>query len=249
MNLWCIHGNLQQPSVWQPFDGCWRIQLADKSEKPLPLQRVNLWDTAAHSLESWAQSFCDEVSLKSDGLPQWLMGYSLGGRLALHALIERPKLWAGVIAIAAHPGLTTRTEKKVQLMKDLAWGNRFLTAPWDELMAAWDALPVFGGFPNPLPRDESTYNRSKIAYLFDIYSKGRQENLQSKLTQLSPTNLLLMTGERDQKYRRINNQLQKHCPSAQHITISNACHRVPWEATDAFKKAVQQFLYRHAQIT
>lgn len=209
---------------------------------------MNLWNSKALDLNTWVQSFCEVVKGESGGQSQWLMGYSLGGRLAIHALLEQPGLWAGVIVIGAHPGFSTETERKEQLLRDQVWGNRFLTEPWDDLMKAWDALPVFGGHPNPWPREESAFSRTKIAHLFDIFSKGRQQNLLPQLARLSKSKLLLITGEEDKKYGKINNRMLIQCPSARHIIIPNACHRVPWEATDAFKETVQQFLYTYTHI-
>lgn len=214
----------------------------------LPLRLVNLWDSHADNFEMWARSFCNTVSSESGGQPQWLLGYSLGGRLALHALIERPALWAGVIVIGAHPGFSTVAERQQQLLKDLSWGNRFLVEPWDELLSTWDALPVFGNHPNTLPRKETDFSRAKIARLFDIFSKGRQQNMLPALAQLSRPALLLITGEQDVKYRKISEEILMRCSIARHTIIPNTCHRVPWEAPLDFQKAVQHFLNTHAQI-
>ncbi|MEL7506912.1 MAG: hypothetical protein AAFN42_06230, partial [Cyanobacteria bacterium J06554_1] len=63
------------------------------------------------------------------------MGYSLGGRLGLHGLIQQPDLWAGAIIVSADPGIADAKNKKLCLRRERIWANRFLTEPWDDLLA------------------------------------------------------------------------------------------------------------------
>ncbi|MFK7848622.1 MAG: alpha/beta fold hydrolase [Rhodothermales bacterium] len=241
MKLWCLHGNLQHPSVWNLFENTWHINSPNGVSSPLELECPNLWKNDATSFEQWTHQFCNQVQQHSRH-PQWLMGYSLGGRLALHATIAQPNLWAGVIIIGAHPGFASVKEKEQQQMADNRWGQRFLEEPWNELLTTWDALPVFGNRPNTSDRPEHMFSRAQIAANFTNYSKGRQHYLTPMLSQLTSPPILFISGNEDEKYSSIGASLAEQCQSIQHVTIPKACHRVPWENPEAFTKTIQVFL-------
>lgn len=54
-----------------------------------------------------------------------LVGYSMGGRLALHALLEGG-LWDAAILISPHPGLESEEERAARRAGDAEWGSRAL---------------------------------------------------------------------------------------------------------------------------
>ena len=233
--LWCLHGNLQQPNVWDGLSQGWL-----KTVHPeLEVQTVNLWDTLTDSCWTWAERFCGQVAERSSHAKDihYLLGYSLGGRLALHALIGSPGLWAGAMIVSAAPGTTGERGLK----RDRIWANRFLHAPWDDLLADWDALPVFCGYPCTTPRPETSFDRAKIAHAFESYSKGRMDNLVPHLPQLSVP-ITYVTGSDDRRYGQLGNMLMQQCPSLVHVTIPKAGHRVPWEQPQAFAETLIQTL-------
>ncbi len=235
MTLWCLHGNLQTPSVWERFATTWTYK-----GRPIELKCPSLWKNTATDFDTWTDHFCSEVA-RHDA-PQWLLGYSLGGRLALHALLANPTLFAGVMLVAAHPGLETKGEREKQLAWDTAWGNRFLQESWDTLFTDWDALSVFDGIPNPVARDTSRLDRQAIANTFVRFSKGRQTNLLPKLALLTNPPVVFISGARDTRYQELGNRMAASCPTIQHHVVPDAGHRVPWENPAAFAQIIQVFL-------
>ncbi len=245
MKLWCLHGNLQLPTVWNIFEDTWRVTNAEGESAPIQLCRLNLWQTTPPDFESWTTAFCDKVQRHSDespGSPQWLMGYSWGGRLAMHALLKNPELWTGVILIGAHPGYTTAREKEKQLAWDAAWAQRFRNESWNDTLQAWDALPVFSGSLTNPRQPEHVFSREHVAFCLEAYSKGKQEFLLPALSRLQNPPVLFISGERDNKYKKIGAQLSLACPAIQHIAIPNAGHRTPWENPEGFSEKIQVFL-------
>lgn len=237
-SLWMIHGNLQTPKVWQGLpaqllQACW-------PDLVLAVFREDLWTTPAQSLLEWATFFCERVQFHKIQ-PRFLLGYSLGGRLAFHALIQRPDLWRGAIIISADPGLSSKVARQQCLVKDIAWGNQFLQENWDDLLKRWNALPIFCDRPPPYPALEQEFSRTQIAQVFQNFSKGHQADLLPQLQQLQ-TPILFLSGEEDQRYCQIGQTLAQHCPTFSHHTIPNAGHRVPWDNPEAFVSIVQQFL-------
>ena len=230
--LWCLHGNLQQPNVWDNFS---------QISQALQINVINLWNTSADSCWAWADAFCKTVRDADKDSKHYLLGYSLGGRLAMHALIQAPELWSKAIIVSADPGTADEQIRARCLQRDRIWANRFLTEPWTELLAKWDALPVFCGRPCPTARREDDFDRHQIARLFEVYSKGNMDDLTTHLHSLRVP-ITYVTGIDDKRYCQLGQTLSSQCPSLTHTVVKNAGHRVPWEQPDIFATIVQHSL-------
>jgi len=232
--LWCLHGNLQLPSVWEP--------LRRKLESPhLQFKLENLNATKASGFEDWTKIFCEKVAAhpKENHV---LLGYSLGGRLALHALLHCSSLWAGAIVVGADPGLKTEEGRTAQLERDRAWAARWLHEDWKSLWQSWDVQSVFAGRPNVGERLEENYSREQIAQLFEIFSKGHQADLRPQLATLHKPPIVYLSGEEDVKYSALGRELEELCPAFTHELVEDAAHRVPWENPEVFRQKVRAFL-------
>lgn len=238
VNLWCVHGNLQLPSVWDFLDG----RLVDSSATPMVLHKENLWDAEDYSFDGWASAFLGRVSRLPLEEKPWIMGYSLGGRLAWHALLKEPEVWAGGIIIAAHPGISDPEMRRSQLARDVEWARRFQAEPWEPLMDEWNQMPVFGGIKPAEPRDEQDYSRQKISRMFSGFSKGNQPYFGPQLARSERPPMVYISGEGDEKYTRIGVELSAASSAITHVTIPDACHRVPWENSPAFVESIQYFI-------
>ena len=128
------------------------------------------------------------------------MGYSLGGRLALHAILQNPALWKGAIVVSADTGLKTVRERTQTLQTDQEWARRFITEDWEQLLNEWDQQSVFAGRKNNAETAEKTFSRESIGRFFDIFSKGRQLDLLPALSKLRQPPILFVSGEDDEKY-------------------------------------------------
>ena len=232
-HLWCIHGNLQQNSVWK--------FLEDALPDSVELHLLDLWSSEASGFWDWADSFCQTVRPYADGT-NVLLGYSLGGRLALHALLSCTELWDGAVIVAADSGLRTAQEREKRLVWDQAWGRRFLHDNWSNLFEDWDAQGVFANYPNHSARLENDFSRERIARLFDVFSKGRQDDLLPQLKALRQPKILYLSGEDDLKYSAVGRYLADECNAISHQTLSKAAHRVPWENQAAFTESLKAYL-------
>ena len=230
--LWCLHGNLQTPVVWDPL----KLYL-QQQRCTVQVHTENLWETLAESCEDWAVQFCQRVQHRGDA-QRVLLGYSLGGRLGFHAVLHRPDLWAGAVIVAADPG--TADGRAAQLDRDRAWADRFLAEPLAQVMADWNRLPLFGGRPGP-DCDISPF-RQAISVAFVHYSKGRQADLRAQLEALQSPPLLYISGSNDAKYTALGRHLACHSPNIHHSVISRAAHRVPWDNPLDFNLRILTFV-------
>ncbi len=210
-----LHGFLGLPQDWSDFG----------------YDAVDLWKRVT-PLEEWANSFVAEV----EGQP-WLLGYSMGGRLAMHAALAKPEAFGGLILVSANPGIVMESERAMRLRSDGVWARRFREDPWDEVLRDWNAQPVLKG--SALERPEDAFDREALAKAMDVWSLGRQRDLRKELLSLEIP-VLHVVGEEDAKFSQMMSGLE--LPPTQSLNvIEKAGHRVPWDQPEAFKSAVAEF--------
>ena len=237
MRIWCLHGSLQTALVWKPIGNAIESEFGS-----VQVEGVNLYENEYESFGDWREQFYEKVEEQTKGEPSLLLGYSMGGRLAMNACVHRPSLWSGVIAVGADPGLISDDARSKQLQKDLEWARRFRSEDIQELLVEWDELPVFCGRSNCASREISELDSEKISRFFDVFSKARQGNMLPMLRKLKTPPLLYISGCDDIKYTKIGQDLAAHCMQVRHQIIPNAGHRVPWESQDAFISEVSVFI-------
>ncbi len=163
-----------------------------------------------------------------------LLGYSMGGRLALRLLEERPFRCAIIVSAALNMPDDERRER------DEAWARRFESEEWPSLMRDWNAQPVFGG--HVIERREENYDRVELARQLREWSPAvlpppRLESIE--------TPVLWIAGEHDSKYVEIAKTAVGRLPHAELWICPDAGHRVPWEQTEAFVARLRAFLDLH----
>tara|TARA_B110000003_G_C16633956_1_gene527706 strand:+ start:604 stop:1335 length:732 start_codon:yes stop_codon:yes gene_type:complete len=237
VRIWCLHGSLQTALVWKPIGNAIESEFGS-----VQVEAVNLYENEYESFGHWREQFYEKVEEQTKGEPSLLLGYSMGGRLAMDALVNNPAMWSGGIVVGADPGLITDDARSKQLQKDLEWARRFRTEDIQELLVEWDSLPVFCGRSNCASREISELDSEKISRFFDVFSKARQGNMLPMLRKLKTPPLLYISGCDDIKYTKIGQDLAAHCMQVRHQIIPNAGHRVPWENQDAFISEVSVFI-------
>jgi 2-succinyl-6-hydroxy-2,4-cyclohexadiene-1-carboxylate synthase len=173
------------------------------------------------------------------------MGYSLGGRIALHAAIADPTLWFGIVVIAGHPGIPDSEDRGRRIEADRGWSTRFLKEPWNRVMADWNNQAIFQGHTSPWTPAGEPLDPQSIAHWFERCSTGSQKNLRPLLAASDAVPILYLTGEDAQKYTGLGRSLASACPCVTHSIIPGAAHRVPWEAPEAFIATAQAFFAAH----
>ena len=242
--IFCLHGNLQGPQVWEPFQNAFSIRTESEQSLPLKLASVALNQFSLDSFDAWANEFCAWVRSEAPGAPQFLLAYSLGGRLALHALLQDPSLWLGAIIIGADTGFEDERARAARVDADALWAERVLEMPLEQFFELWDAQPIFAGIKNPLPRDYTKFDRALGAKIFRNLSKGKQGNLIPQLRALERPPLLFLAGEEDPVFSSIGADLSRRVPALEFKSIPKAGHRVPWENPKDFVAEVQAFIYK-----
>jgi len=220
-NLFALHGFLGLPADWKQFGSITH-----------PIEVLN------DGSGLWHWSRCFNSSIKNSFSNNILIGYSLGGRLAMHSLINDPDLWKGAILISANPGLASEREKEARVISDRQWSERFLNDPWEPLMRDWNANAVFGKRPFPYLREESAFDRRQLSLQLINWSVGKQEPLIASLKELSVP-ILFLAGEFDKPFCDVADQFRDF---AEVSIVPDAAHRVPWEQPEIFMNKIDHFI-------
>jgi len=220
---WFLHGALGCPADWD----AWRRE-DDVA--------VDLYADLA-PYDEWATRFCTQVRAL-DAAPV-LIGYSMGGRLALHALRADPGLWRRALIVSAHSGLKTEEERAARLKNDGAWAAKARQLPWDAFLGEWNTQPVLAGNVDALSgREALEARREAVAEAFDCWSLGRQANLLPFLENLNVP-VTWLAGERDAKFTAVARTSVGNLPQGRLEIVADAGHRVPWEQPERFRTFVQ----------
>lgn len=225
--LWALSGFLGLPQDWD--------FLAWKN-----LVGIDPSTFAMDSLLGWANQFNDWIQIQKSE-QNLLIGYSLGGRLALHALIDRPSLWRAAVIVSAHAGLTDAKAREERQKLDAMWAGRFCNELWSELMEAWNSREVFAGDSYRFSREEDAYQRHQLAHLLNEGSLGRQDDLRGNIAELKVP-ILWITGSEDTCFCEVAQTVYLSHSQSRKVVISGAGHRVPWSQPKVFAEQVQSFL-------
>lgn len=235
--VWALHGAVGLAADWQPLA---RIC----SEQGLTLRAVDLWrflDCCPMSLEEFGRAFCEEVRAVDDN--PILLGYSMGGRLALHALLHEPTMWAKAMIVSAHTGLSPQAEDErfKRMVDDAEWAAAALTGEWRDFLNRWNAQSVLVGSDMP-ERSQLEIRRQAVARSFMDWTLSKQDDLSEQLSRISCP-VTWVVGERDEKFLRIAEAAMRQIPQGELETVKNCGHRVPWEQPDMFAKALIRFCH------
>lgn len=189
-----------------------------------------LWEQAEW-LNAWAMTL---------PVPRRLAGYSLGGRLALHVLIQNPSIWSEAFILSSHTGLTDSLEKKQRLVEDQVWAERFRTDSWDILMNDWNCRGALTSSPQ-IVRTEGDYERERLAQSIDAWSLGRQEDLKPQIEELDLP-ITWVVGERDSSFCQIAQRLMFKHTKSRKIIVPEAGHRLLHEKP---REIIKEWAWKH----
>ncbi len=237
---WCLHGSVGIAADWRAF-------AARLASQQIGSRAVDLWrflECQALPLAGFGAALNAEASGEvARATERALLGYSLGGRLALHALLEGGHPWQAAIIIGADPGLEAAAERATRRAADAAWATLALTGQWQDFLSAWDAQLVLGGavVREPQVAGQLVMRRREIARSFVDWSLGAQVPLWDRLSEITQP-VLWVVGANDDKFRGLAERAVALLPRATLVIAPDAGHRVPWEAAPWLAEQVAGFL-------
>lgn len=209
---WCLPGFLGDESH---FGGLW--PLLDKPRLISALEFADAQDLAS------AARLVAQFALASGERPH-LLGYSMGGRLALQIALEAPGVFSSITAISAHPGFSSVEDLRERQGDDSRWA-KLLLEDWDKFWSQWNQRGALSGTPIPEIAAPTPLERRQWANVLENWGTGRQAYLPPLLRD-SPAALQCVVGGNDRTYVK---HLESYPFNVKKVTIPGAGHRVPLE--------------------
>ena len=202
--------------------GCWgRFADALASEAPVDAvdapghgrtdqihDKVDLWRSAEllnHRLVP---------SSPAEGSPV-LIGYSMGGRTALHLALRHPNSLSGLVLIGATPGIEDDTDRAKRRETDQALAHRIRSEPLESFLSDWLANPLFATLPSGAAALQArlTNRREGLAASLEGCGTGAQTPLWNRLNEIKVP-ILLITGTDDHKFSDLSARMEESLGNA-----------------------------------
>ncbi|MEQ1854880.1 MAG: 2-succinyl-6-hydroxy-2,4-cyclohexadiene-1-carboxylate synthase [Longimicrobiales bacterium] len=180
--------------------------------------------------------------------PEDLIGYSMGGRIALHFAAAYPNRVRRLVLESASPGLVLEAERDARRRSDDDLAKRIEAEGIAWFTEFWESQPLFESRWRADPRDLARQSelrmrndpRSLAAALTGLGS-GRLPSLWHDLDRIG-TPTLLLAGALDVKYVEVAERMCAAMPAAKLAIVPGAGHTVHLEAPEAWLDAVTGFL-------
>jgi len=240
--IWTLHGAVGQPADWLGFADSMRPLSLEVGSERADVRRLDLFrflDCCPMSLEEAGRQIASQIA-RIDPEPV-LVGYSMGGRLALHALLAVPGMWKAAVIVSAHPGLDQEEDRVARRQRDAEWSAMALKGDWGEFLKKWESQGVLGGRGKMADRGKLKERRVAVARSFIDWSLGAQCDLSPKLKEIECP-VLWVTGEDDEKFTELAKRVVPSISDARHCLVSHCGHRVPWEMPEEFVRLCGEFL-------
>jgi 2-succinyl-6-hydroxy-2,4-cyclohexadiene-1-carboxylate synthase len=171
------------------------------------------------------------------------IGYSMGGRMALHAALEHPESIGALVLVSATPGIDDPDERAARRDADALLANDLEQMGTDAFLKTWLAQPMFRHLrPNP---DDIAARRMNpagaLAQSLRTCGTGSQESLWSRLASLTMP-VLLVSGEDDHKFTDIACRMHAALPQARLEIVEGAGHSPHLEQPRTFTDLVAEWL-------
>jgi 2-succinyl-6-hydroxy-2,4-cyclohexadiene-1-carboxylate synthase len=187
-----------------------------------------------------------------DRLQFWpcrIVGYSLGGRLALYLALTLadPAQLTGLILESASPGLAEPSARADRRRADEIWAGRLELEPIEAVLDDWYRQPIFSSLVQhrsfqALRSRRLRQHGPSLAQVMRGLGLGQQPNLWPLLPLLAiPT--LLIVGDRDTKFCQLNHQIQAQNPGKITLQIMPNCgHNCHIESPEIYVRTILSFL-------
>lgn len=242
-----VHGFMGGPTDFGPIIDrlgarfrCVCVELAGHGDLGLPGHSL--------TLKGLADALCEDV-LKPLPDPT-LIGYSMGGRLALQCALDHPESLANLVLISTSPGIEDRQARRTRRAQDARRAER-IRHEFSTFLDDWYRLTIFGNLRRSVGFEAMVARRSQqdpaaIARVITDLSPGCQPSNWPRLGALmtgAPSTTWLV-GAEDPKYSRLGEVL-----AAQGHTVcvgADAAHALHIERPDWVAAQIDSIASAHA---
>jgi 2-succinyl-6-hydroxy-2,4-cyclohexadiene-1-carboxylate synthase len=177
-----------------------------------------------------------------------LVGYSMGGRIALNYALQIRSLLKGLILESATWGINEENLRKERILQDEKLAEFIDNNPIDKFIDYWMNKDLFNTqkrFSNEklsqIRKHKLENNKTGLSNTLRCSGTGSMKPLYNNLKDI-PVRTMLISGELDTRYTDINDQMVKLFTNAEHKIIKNAGHNTHFEEPNRFIDEINKFL-------
>lgn len=245
-----LHGFTGNSGTWRSFYPQWRdgrrlisidIIGHGKTNSPMELNRYSM-----SSVVKDLKQILEQLQIKQTDI----LGYSMGGRLALSFAIQYPHLVNKLILESSSPGLETETEREHRRRRDEELGRFIIEQGIEKFVDYWENIPLFATQKGLSPDIQEALRRqrllnSEIGLNNSLVGMGTgvQPSWWNQLHNLQAETLLL-TGSLDEKFCFIAEKMTRKIRHCTWKKVENCGHTIHVENPDKFGTIIKGFLSR-----
>jgi len=222
-----IPGFMQRGDAWRP--------VAELLPERYPSR---LLDHAEHSFEGrMGEILSSPASV--------LVGYSLGGRLALRAALRSPSSFTAVVLVGSTAGLEEGPLRVQRAEADEKLASWIEAMPIEDIVALWERQPLFADQSETLVDEQRpgrlSHDPRSLALLLRTAGQGTLDPVWHELRSLEVP-LLAIAGARDDGYSAAAKRIASTAPTARAAIVEEAGHAPQLQQPAAVASLIAEFL-------
>lgn len=206
------------------------------------MQRGDAWAPVAERLGERYPSVVLDHAADQPPPGGVVIGYSMGGRLALHAAIAEPTRWRALVLVGVSAGVEDRKARRSADEDLAAWIERHTI---EEIAERWERLPVFATQSHALVEAQRpgrhSHDPADLARLLRRAGQGAMPPVWDRLPELELP-VLCIAGALDEKYVSAGRRMAALLPTGALRTIAGCGHAPQLEDPDAVAAELRAFL-------
>lgn len=206
----------------------------------------------SHSTDLDPKDFSLEATLtrveRAGVWPTDLIGYSMGGRVALHFAAAYPTKVRRLILESASPGLVTEGERLERQVNDEELARKIELHGVEDFLRGWERLPLFETqlqLPGPVRAERHAQGLRNTKAGLASALRGLGTGVLPSLWDVLPnikTRTLIIVGELDAKFVEIGKEMAAVLPQAELVIVSGVGHTVHLERPRRWVEAIDEFI-------
>ncbi|MGF9724565.1 2-succinyl-6-hydroxy-2,4-cyclohexadiene-1-carboxylate synthase [Bacillus safensis] len=243
----CLHGFTGSAASWTflnaYLENARLIQVSllghGRTDSPVSVRRYAMSQQLADLAEILNQLKLHKVNI---------LGYSMGGRIALSFAARYPDRVNKLILESTSPGLRTFKERMARLKQDHQLAQKIRHEGLVKFVDFWESIPLFAS-QKTLSAERQTELREGrlkanplgLARSLEGIGTGSQPSIWKALKHIHLP-VLLICGTLDEKFCHIGKCMQQELKESQFILAEHAGHTVHVEQPHFFGKIVSEFI-------
>jgi 2-succinyl-6-hydroxy-2,4-cyclohexadiene-1-carboxylate synthase len=174
-----------------------------------------------------------------------LVGYSLGGRLALRAAMREPGRYGGLVTVSTTAGIDEALARSARAEADERLAAWIEASPIEDVVAVWERQPLFADQSDALVEKQRpgrlSHDPAGLALLLRTAGQGVLEPVWHELLGLDLP-VLAIAGARDDGYVRAARRIAVTAPLGRAAVVAEAGHAPQLQQPDEVARLIAGFL-------